>query len=199
LFADCFYFLFVFSSSGLLGVSLNTLNTTDAASTEGRSFSEGDVTFTRFADHEGGSGDDLLSDSDVALEDEATSLVDGASVAVLEDEGLEAAFKNISDGEGQDVIELVLGFFEETEIVATAEEGVTFEDTARVGFTEGKKKTGSTTHLGEDDVDAPDFRLAAETVLTDEAEFTVKTFAFVGTTRRSGDAVEVAVVTHACF
>jgi len=138
----------------------------------------------------------LLADSDVALEDEAASLVDGASVSVLEDEGLEAALEDVSGGEGQEVIELVLGFVQEAESVATADEGATFEDTARVGLGEGEEKTGGTTHLGEDDVDTPDLGLATEAVLADEAEFTVETLAFVGTARRSGDAVEVAVVTH---
>ena len=157
------------------------------------------MTFTGLADHEGGSGDDLLTNGDVALEDQAASLVDRAGHTVLEDDGLEAAFENIGDGEGEDIIELVLGFFEEAKIVAAAENGVTFEDTARVGLGEGEEETSGTTHLGEDNVDAPDFTLATETVLTDEAEFTIKTFTFVGTTGSGGDTVEVAVVAHVLF
>jgi len=177
-------------------VSLDTLDATGAAATEGRNFSEADVTFAGLADHEGGGGDDLLTDGDVALEDQAAGLVDGAGHTVLEDDGLEAAFKNVGNSEGEDVIELVLGLFEEAEVVAAAENGVTFEDTARVGLGEGEEETSGTTHLGEDDVDAPDLTLAAEAVLADEAELTVETFAFVGAAGSGGDAVEVAVVAH---
>ena len=177
-------------------VSLDTLNTTGAAATEGRNFSEADVTFAGLADHEGGGGDDLLADGDVALEDQAAGLVDGAGHTVLEDDGLEAAFENIRNSEGEDVIELVLGLFEEAEVVAAAENGVAFEDTAGVGLGEGEEETSGTTHLGEDDVDTPDLTLAAEAVLADEAELTVETFAFVGAAGSGGDAVEVAVVAH---
>ena len=154
------------------------------------------MAFASLLDHEGGSGDDLLTDGDVALEDQAASLMNRASHAVLVDDSLEAAFKNVGDGEGENVIELVLGFFEEAEFVAALEEGGTFKDTAGVGFAEGEKKTSGTTHLGEDDVDTPDFTLAAEAVLTDKAEFTVESFTFVGTAGSGGNAVEVAVVTH---
>ena len=154
------------------------------------------MAFTGLADHEGGGGDDLLGDGDVALEDQATGLVDGAGHTVLEDDSLEAALKNVGDGEGENVIELVLGLLEEAEVVAAAEEGVTFEDTAAVGLAEGEEETGGTAHLGEDDVDTPDLVLATETVLTDKAELTVKTFALVGAAGSGGDAVEVAVVTH---
>ena len=67
------------------------------------------------ADHEGGDVNHLLADSDVLLADKDTGVMNGGGELALDNEGLESAFKELSDGETEHVIELALRVLEETE------------------------------------------------------------------------------------
>jgi hypothetical protein len=84
-----------------------------------------DVLLGRNTDHEGGDVNHLLSDSDVALSDEDTGLMDGGSELSLDDEGLESALEELSDGETEDVIELALRVLEEAEANHASNKSVT--------------------------------------------------------------------------
>lgn len=92
-------------------------------------------------DDEGRDVDDLLSDTDVALKDENTSVVDRLGEAKLIDAGLEAALHEILDLEGKDVIELHAGLVQDTDTDKAANEGIAFEKTLGVLLVEGKKLT----------------------------------------------------------
>lgn len=59
-------------------------------------------------DDEGWNVHHLLSDSDVSLEDEHTGVMDGLCKSALDDEGLEASFHELGDGQTEHIIELAL-------------------------------------------------------------------------------------------
>ena len=193
--------LVVVASGGLLlgGLGLDTANATGASSSEGGLLGEGDVALRGGADDEGGGHDDLLGNGDVALTDEDASVVHGLGEADLVHNGLEATLENVGDGEGEDVIQLILVGLEESEVVAATEEGGTLKLTALVGLGEGQEGTGGTTHVGEGQVDAPDLTLAAEAVLSAHAELLLKTLALERPAGVLVHTVKVAVVAHDSF
>lgn len=92
-------------------------------------------------DNERGNVDDLLADTDVALANEDTGVVDGLGEAELVDAGLETTLKEILGLEGKDVIELHAGLVKDTDANETANEGIAFEETLGVLLVEGKKLT----------------------------------------------------------
>jgi len=77
-------------------------------------------------DHEGGNVDGLSTDSDVLLEDENASLMDGSGKVALLDEGLESSLEELRGGQTEDVIELALVVLEESESHHSADEGLTY-------------------------------------------------------------------------
>ncbi len=85
--------------------------------------------------------DNLLADTDVALADEDTGVVDRLSETKLVDASLKATLHEVFDLEGQDVIELHAGLVEHTDTHKTANEGIAFEQTLGVLLVEGKKLT----------------------------------------------------------
>ncbi|KAH9824561.1 40S ribosomal protein S9-B [Teratosphaeria destructans] len=128
---------------------------------------------------------------DVALADEHTSVVDGLGKAKLVDTGLETALQEILDLQGKHVIELHAGLVEHTDTDQTADEGIAFEETLGVLLVEGEQLTamvvsgrfrrdksvqcipGSTTDLGEGELDTPHLTLVAQTVLADNLQLGV--------------------------
>lgn len=81
----------------------------------------------------------------MALFDENTGVMDGLGEAKLVDTGLETAFQEILNLQGQDVIELHARFVKHTDTNQTTNEGIAFEETLGVFFIEGKKLTANQT------------------------------------------------------
>lgn len=127
----------------------------------------------------------------MALADEDTGVVDGLGETELVDASLEPALQEVLDLQGQDVIELHAGLVEHTDADQTANEGIAFEETLGVLLVESEKLTvwgvrkaapdaflsmflpGSTTDLGEGELDTPHLTLVAETVLADDLQLGV--------------------------
>lgn len=133
----------------------------------------------------------------MALADEDTSVVDGLGKTELVDASLKTALQEVLDLEGQDVIELHAGLVEDTDTYETADEGVTLEEALGVLLVKGQERTavksenccncaqgsaehaqrmhlpGSTTDLGEGELDAPHLALVAQTILANELELSV--------------------------
>jgi len=86
--------------------------------------------------------DNLLSDTDVALADKNTGVVNRLCETELVDTSLEAALEEILDLQGQHVIETHAALVEDTDTDETADEGVSFEETLGILFVEGEKLTG---------------------------------------------------------
>lgn len=127
--------------TALSGLGLLSADTAGAATTEGRGQGEVDVLLGVEADHERGDVDDLLADTDVALADQDTGVVDGLGETELVDTGLETALKEILDLQGQDVIELHAALVEDTDTDETANQGIAFEETLGVLLVEGEQLT----------------------------------------------------------
>eukprot|EP00512_Aurantiochytrium_limacinum_P014649 CAMPEP_0171574268 /NCGR_PEP_ID=MMETSP0961-20121227/5252_1 /TAXON_ID=87120 /ORGANISM="Aurantiochytrium limacinum, Strain ATCCMYA-1381" /LENGTH=186 /DNA_ID=CAMNT_0012129543 /DNA_START=36 /DNA_END=596 /DNA_ORIENTATION=- len=156
------------------------LDTTRPALTEGRGKRIVDVLLRVGAEHEAGHVHHLLADTDVALADENTGVVDALGKALLEDLGLETALKETLGGELKDEIQLLLVLGEETVANHTAEEGLTLEHTALVLLVKSQELTGGSTDLGKDELGAPDLALAAKAILTAELELLL--FEFLSST-----------------
>ena len=111
---------------------------------------------------------ELVNIPDVPLADKHTSVVDGLGQAALEDLSLETTLQEVLDLQGQHVIETHAGLIEHTDADETTNKGVTLEKTLGVLVIELQELTGRTTDLGEDETNAPNLALFAETVLAGE-------------------------------
>jgi hypothetical protein len=126
----------------LLGcLGLLSANTTWAATSEWRAKGEVDVLLGIETNNERWDVDDLLSDTDVSLADQNTSVVDGFGKTKLVDTSLKTTLQEILDLQGQDVIELHAGLIKDTDTNETANEGISFEKTLWVLLIQGKKLT----------------------------------------------------------
>lgn len=92
-------------------------------------------------DNEGGDIDDLLANTDVALANQDTGVVDRLGKTELVDTGLQAALQEILNLQGQDVIELHARLVEDTDTDKTSNQGIAFEKSLGVLLVEGKKLT----------------------------------------------------------
>ena len=106
----------------------------------------------------------------MSLPDQNTGMVDGLCKANLEDLGLQPALQEILDLEGQDVIETHAGLVEHTDTDKSSNESITLEKTLGILVIELEQFTGSTTNLGQDETNAPDFALVTETVFSGELD-----------------------------
>jgi len=136
--------------------------------------------------HEGWNVDDLVSDTDVPLLDEHTSVVDALGETTLEDEGLETTLEEVLNLEGKNVIETLLVLIEDSVADHTTHKGLTLEDTAWVLLVHGQKVTRDSADLGQDKTIAPDLTLVLEAVGSDHLELGVKALLVVGTPRGLG-------------
>lgn len=160
-------------STALGGLGLLSADTTGTATTERRIQSEVDVLLGVKADDERGDVDDLLANTDVALADEDTGMVDSFGKTELEDASLKAALQEILDLQGKHVIELHAGLVEDTNADETANEGIAFKETLGVLFVKGQELTSSTTNLGQSQTDSPDLTLISEAILANELQLRV--------------------------
>jgi hypothetical protein len=126
----------------------------------------------------------------VSLLDENTSVMDGLSHTELEDLSLQSSLKEISDVQGQDVIQLVLGLVHNTHTVQSAQESGTLENTTRILLVQGQQLTSSSSDLLQNVFDSPNFTLVLQTELSDQLEFGIDALLLEGTTR-SGESLGV--------
>lgn len=133
--------LFLALSTALGGLSLLSANTTRATAAERRVQSEVNVLLGVETDDERRNVDNLLADTNVALADENTSVVDSLGETQLEDASLKATLQEILDLQGEHVIELHARLIEDTDTDETANEGIAFEKTLGVLLVESQKLT----------------------------------------------------------
>jgi len=174
------------------------LNTTGSSTTVGRLQGVVDVLLRVETDDERWDVDELLADSDVALTDKNTGVVDRLGESdvsgvrgglrlyhspKLEDLGLQPPLQKVLGLEGQDVIETHAGVVEHTDSHETTDQSVTLEETLGVLVVELEELTGSTTdlglgrgkfgwwkvaHFGKGELDTPDLTLVSESILSGE-------------------------------
>lgn len=123
------------------GLSLLAPNTSWSATTERRSQSEINVLLRIQTDNERRNVDNLLANSDVALLDQDTSVVNGLGETELVDTGLQSALQEIFDLKSKHVIELHAGLIEHTDSDETSDQSVTFEQTLGILLIEREQLT----------------------------------------------------------
>jgi hypothetical protein len=160
--------------------SLLLLHSTESLSDEDGGRSVLDVLIGRGGDHEGRDVDHLLANRDVSLSDVHSGLMNGLGEVLVHDNGLKSSLEELVSVETEDVIELSLAFLEESESADSSDEGVTFEESSGISLVEGEELSGSLSELSERKLNSPDFSLVTETVLTDEAKLSGKSFLIEG-------------------
>ena len=129
-----------------------------------------DMLLRRDSDHERWNVNHLLTNSDVSLSDQDSSMMEGVSEFLLGDDGLESSFHELVEGKTEDIIELSLVFLEETESDHSSEKGITFEKSSGIIFGQGHEGSSSLSDLGEGELDSPCLSLASKSVGADNSE-----------------------------
>jgi hypothetical protein len=182
----------VSSSLGSLGVLLSSsLHSSRPGSSEGRGGREVDVLLRVESDDERGDVDDLLADSDVPLSDEDSSVVDRLGESRLEDLSLESSLHEVLGLEGKHVIESHSGLVKHTDSHKSSDERVSLEESLGVLGLELEELSGSSSDLGEGQLNSPDLSLVPESVLSGELELGVESGRLE---RPSGDLVGLAMI-----
>lgn len=109
----------------------------------------------------------------MSLLDKNPSMVDGLGHAGLENKGLEAALEKVLDGEGEDVIKLVLCLIEETVTEHPSEQRLSLEDPARVLLVEGEEVPRVVADAAERVLHPPQLPLAPQPVLPHQLQLRV--------------------------
>ena len=102
------------------------------------------------------------------LPDEDTSVVNTPRQTALEHLGLEPTLQEILNLQSKHVIETHATLIEHTDAYETADKGVSLEKTLGILVIELEELTSGTTDLRQDESNAPDLTLVAETVLSSE-------------------------------
>ena len=177
------------STTGLL-----LLGAAHGLSDKARSVGVVDVVLRGSADHERRDVDHLLADSDVALTDLDASMMDRLSeVHFIADDSLETAFHELVQVKTEDIIELSLALLQEAKLDNSSDESITLEDSARIALVQSEQLTGGLTDLGEGQLHAPDFSLAAQAVLTDDLQLSEQSVLIEGLSGRLGRLPVVGV------
>ena len=101
------------------------------------------------------------------LPDEDTGVMNRLRHTRLEHNGLKTTLEKVLNGQGQDVIELVLTLIKKPVTVHLTEKGLTFEDPLGILLVESEKISCRVTDAAKRVLDSPELTLVAETVLAD--------------------------------
>jgi hypothetical protein len=138
------------------------------------------------ADKERGNIDHLLANTDVALSDQNTSMVDGLGKTLLKDLGLESSLHESLSGQLKDIIEGVLLVSQKTISLQAAEKRRSLEESLGVFWVQSEESTSRLrsggevgmkresskrndaylTNFGEKELDTPDLSLATKSIFT---------------------------------
>ena len=135
------------------------------------------------AHHEGGNVDEALANTDVFLLNKNASVVDRLGEALLVHLGLKAALEKSLRGEHEHKAQLILLLGEKAVPDHAAKKRLAFEKPLGVLLVERKERTGGLTDRSEHELHAPDFALAAKSVLAAELELLIEAFLLKRTTR----------------
>ena len=115
------------------------------------------------------------------MRDQGTSVVNTLSLGGLVNLSLETTLEEVAWGEGKDIIELLLGLIEHTELRQTPQERSTFEDALCIVLWKHEKVPGGLTDLGNGVMGAPELPLVLQAELTDDLELVVDALLLVRT------------------
>ena len=138
----------------------------------------------------------LLTNSNVLLLNENTSVVNRGGHSHLENDGLESSLEEILNLQLQDVIELLSRFVQKTESGQSSQQGRTLNLSLLVIFWQSQENSSSLSHSGQNVLESPDFILVLQTVLTTDLQLSVNSLLFEGTSWGGGYLAVVSVVSH---
>lgn len=119
----------------------------------------------------------------MSLSNEGSSVVNRSGQTEFKDLSLQSSFQEILGFQSKDVIEFVLRFVHHSKSVQSSEQGSTFKNSLRILFIFLEQfsccSSNSRHFLGQ----SPQFSLVLQTILTDEFQFSIKTFLFKRSSR----------------
>jgi len=107
--------------------------------------------------------------------------MDGFCHAILEDNGLEAALKEVLNSERKYVIKLVLVLRKETIAVHASQKSRALKDTTGVLLVKGEQLPCSITDAAKGILHTPQLTLAPQAILTHQFQFSIKTLLLIRT------------------
>lgn len=125
--------------------------------------------------HEGWDGHNLGAHGNVSLLDQHSGVVDRSGKTQLEDLGLQSSLQEVLGLQGQDVIQLHLVLWQNTDSHQSSDQSVTFKQTLLVLLVSGQQVSGSTANLRELEVDSVDLVLVLQSVLSSQLQLSVQT------------------------
>ena len=110
-------------------------------------------------------------------------MMDGFCHAVLENNGLEAALKEVLNSERKHVIKLVLFLAKETIAVHASQESLALKDATRALLIKGEQLPCSITDAAKGILHTPQLTLAPQAILTHQFQLSIKTLLLIRTPR----------------
>lgn len=179
--SSCLLF-FILGIVSLLGLLFHVppLDSSWSSSSEGRLQRKVDVFLRIQSNHEWRDVDHLFPNSDVSLSDQYSSMMDRLCESMLEDLRLEPSFHEVFDLQSKDVIELHLGFLEDSESDQSSQDCISFEESFRILLIQSKQLSSSLPDLGQSQLYSPYFSLVLESKFSDYFEFLIKSLLLEG-------------------
>lgn len=166
-----FFFFSVFTT---LVLTLS-LNSTSSTSTVWRVVSKVNVLLRLQSNHERWNVDDLLTDGNVSLSNQHSSVVDRSSQTQFENLSLQSSLQEIFWFQSQDVIQLHLVLWQHTNLHQSSDQSITFEQSLWVLLVSGQQVTSGSSDLGQLELNSVDFSLVLQSKFTSQLQFTVQT------------------------
>jgi hypothetical protein len=126
----------------------------------------------------------LASNTDVALTDQDTGVVDGLGQTLLVNLGLETAFQQLLGCQLKDGIQLEFVISEQSIPAHAAKHSGTLKDSGGILGFQCQQSTSGLSQLSKGILNTPDFTLTAKSILSDKFKFGIQTFLFVRSARR---------------
>lgn len=164
--------LILLLSSSTLTLVLS-LDSTSSASTVWGVRSKVNMLLGVQSDHERRNIDDLLTNSDVSLGDQNSGVVDRSGQTQLEDLGLQSSLQEVLWSQSQDVIQLHLVLWQDTDSDQSSDQSVTLEQSLFVLVVSGQQVTSSSSDLGQLETNSVDLSLVLQTELTGQFQLSI--------------------------
>merc|ERR1712062_428002 len=116
----------------------------------------------------------LFAHSNVTLSDQYPCMVNGLGEPEFEDLSLETTFQEIFDPQTKHVIEFHARLIQHPNPHQPSQQGVTLEQPPSVLLRKRQQISSSLADFGEGEFNTPDFSFVAETVLSDQFQFLIK-------------------------
>merc|ERR1719473_2532982 len=151
-----------------------------AATTKWRCQSEVDVLLTVDANEIRWDVANLLANTNVALANESSRVMDRLGKTELENLGLKTTLHDFGSGQTKHVIQLLLVLQEQTKLHHTAQQRLTFEQPPLILLVKGKQRTSGCADAGEGILNAPHLTLVLQAIFANDLHLCIQTLLLEG-------------------